>query len=315
MKSILKIAVFVILTTIGLFGADENRSVNIPQDWPEECIPEVCKESMHNCASYASSSPCHKINQRSAGRPFHKDTNIWDVTPEFGKKYGMEEEYIDPELSGIEAVSYRLENSWLECGYGGKADSCMQHTQGILEIYVDENKTPLPWFHPKEMADWHANYTSAVLLRTRKLDRDNYPYSLSEQMVINKLTKGSYKLRPFADLQTKHEAMYFQELGDKYGINAFVPIHGYKRYAIDGLTVISFFYQVQEDGENRNKPRTFRLVSDFDQIYGRIAKNAQIFHTFYIPAGFIQQIIKMDKTSKEKNNAFFKQLFEQMKNK
>lgn len=311
-KIFLKLAMGLwIVSTAGL-SAESTRPANIPQEWPEECVPVECKKSnVKQCQN--GQSPCHKINQQWDGRPFYKDTNIWIVTPRFGKTYGMEDEYIDTELSGIEAASYRIENSWLECGFGGREEQCLQHTQGVLEIYVDESKTSLPWIHPEQMADWHDSYSSAWVLQTKK-PRDDYPYD--DKVIVNKLTKPGYRLRPFADPQTKHEAAYFQDLGDINDWQAMVAgILGYKRHAIDGLTVISFFYQVNEDGQNRNKPRTFRLQSDFTRIYGSKTKDVKEFHTFYLPARYIQQIVQTDKVAKEKNNAFFKQMFEQMKKK
>lgn len=313
-RNFLNIAVLVLLNVTVLF-ADNTRPANIPQDWPEECVPEFCKKpNFGQCRNV--NSKCHKINQQYDGfRTYMKDPNIWVVTPEFGKKYGMEDEYIDPELGGIEAASYKVENIHIECGFGGKADACLQQTQGRLEIYIDENKVSLPWLHPQERADWHDSYSSVRLLRTDN-QLDDYPYPFSKQIIKNKLTQMDYRIRPFADLQTNHEAAYFEDLGDKDDWQVMVGgILGYKRNAIDGLTVISFFYQVHETGENKNRPRTFRLMSDFDRIMGRKAKNAKLFHTFYIPAKFIQQIIQADKESKEKNKAFFKQVFEEMKNK
>ncbi len=315
-KILLKLAMGLwIVSTAGL-SAEYASPANIPQDWPEECVPEICKKpGFGQCRNVHSK--CHKINQQYDGfRPYVKDANIWIATPEFGKKYGMEDGYIDTELSGIEAASYRIQDAWVECGFGGKEEQCLQQTRGVLEIYVDESKTPLPWIHPEQMADWHDSYSSAWLLRTDN-QRDDYPYD--DKVIINKLTKHGYRLRPFADPQTKHEAAYFEDVyistGDTWQ-GMIAGILGYKRHVIDGLTVISFFYQMHSDNAFGNtKGREFRLVGDFEDIYGPLSSHAKIFHTFYLPARFIQQIVQTDKVGKEKNNAFFKQVFEQMKKK
>lgn len=239
---ILKTIIVLFLFT-GLF-ADSDRPSNIPKDWPEECVPEFCKKPGYGECNNRQSK-CHKINQKYDGyRPYTKDQNIWIVTPTFAKIFGMEDEYISTDLTGVEAIAYRVEDTYTECGFGGDADACMKNTRGILEVYIDEKKTPLPWVHPEQMTDRHASYDSTWLLRTDK-SRDDYPFTDGSKVVINKLTNGDYRLRPFADPQTKHEAAYFQDLHDKDDWQAIVSILSYKRNAIDGLTVVSFFYQIK----------------------------------------------------------------------
>ena len=138
------------------------------------------------------------------------------------------------------------------------------------------------------------------------------PIQPSASFIQNPVTKGTGRLRPFADPVTKHEAAYFQDLHDKYDWQAIIAgILSYKRNAIEGLTVISFYYNMQHV-DNKDKPRTFRLLSDFKRVFGSKTKDTKEFHTFFIPETFIKKIEEIDKISTEKNGAFFKQVFEDM---
>lgn len=302
------ILILMLLVCVGF--ADNDIASNIPKDWPEECVPEFCKKpGFGQCGN--GHSPCHKINQKFNGGYFFKDTNIWIVTPDFAKTFGMEDMYISSELTGVEAIAYRVETHNTMCGLGGNENSCKTNERGVLDVYIDEKKTPLPWVYPSQMADWYREYTSINWLETKKEYR-KAPIPVSDSFIPNKLAQYG-RLHPFADPKTKHEAAYFQDLNDNDDWQAIVSILGYKRSAIEGLTVISFFYRVSTDGMNRDKPRTFRLLSNFKHTLGSKTKDTKEFHTFYIPVDFIKKIEEVDKASEAKNAAFFKQLFENMK--
>ena len=303
-----------LLFSIGAFAFD-GRPSNIPKDWPEECTPKECKRADFGPCRNVNSK-CHKINQNYDGyRPYMKDQNIWIVTPAFAKTFGMEDEHVSHELTGVEAVAYKLEYTYIDCGYGGNEKACMKNTHGLLEVYIDEKKTPLPWLHPEQMVDRHAFYDSTWFLRTDK-PRDDYQFADRNKIVINDRTKSDYRLRPFADPVTKHEAAYFQS---KYISNGDVwqaisnGILSYKRNAIEGLTVISFYHRMGMDASfRRDRGREFKLASNFSESLGLFSKDTKIFHTFFIPETFIQKIEEIDKISMEKNGVFFKQVFEDM---
>ena len=99
---------------------------NVPADIPEECIAKIDKEDSRRTVGY-DSSLCYKFHQKFDGGFFHKDPNVWVVTPKFAKTFGMPDEFISNELQGVEAIAYRKEtftNGALTCGYGGFIDSC-----------------------------------------------------------------------------------------------------------------------------------------------------------------------------------------------
>ena len=88
------------------------------------------------------------INQTFDGQSFFKDNNVWVYTPKFAETFGMPQEGVYPELKGIEAAAFRIEDTGYKlCGMGGKAENCKDNYRCIIDIYIDETKTPFALEH------------------------------------------------------------------------------------------------------------------------------------------------------------------------
>lgn len=309
MREWLKVGFILTLVFGGYIFADVKMSEkypNVPADIPEECIAKIDKEDSRRTVGYGSSL-CYKFHQKFDNGFFHKDPNTWVVTPKFAKTFGMPDEFISQELQGVEAIAYRKEtftNGALKCGMGGMETNCILSNYGILDIYVDEKKTPLPWFHKEQMANMTQNIFSMYYLETDNL-KDS---GLTNNMVKNEATKDwRNALRPFADPITKHEAVYFQS-GAGGWQEIISGIYGYKRDSIEGLTVISFFFNFWGEGENIGK--TIALISDFEGVWR--PKNGKIHHQFYIPGSFGNKIRIVDEARKKKDREFFQETLNKM---
>jgi hypothetical protein len=221
--------------------------------------------------------------------------------------------FISNELQGVEAIAYRSElvNNHTICGMGSIETNCMNSYYGVLDVYIDEKKTPLPWIRNTPKNDFAGYYNSSQWLMTENNDPQLQPKT-TQDFIPNNAISPAGRLRPFADPVTKHEAAYFQDLHDADDWQAIVNgIYGYKRDAIEGLTVISFFYSA-ENVSNDGKPRTFRLISDFTKTFGSKTKETKQFHQFYIPASFIKTIKAVDEARKKKDREFFQETLNKM---
>lgn len=289
-KSVLKTIVSIII-----FGAVTNSKGQDPtQGWPKR----------------NASSDRHDVNQKFDGLAFTKDNNIWVYTADFAETFGMSSDGVESQLLGIEAIAFRIENPGYQlCGMGGKAEQCMNQNRCMLDVYFNERKHPLPWLHPEQRADWHWRYNSSFFLRT-PTERDGASEKETAEFIPNRGIDRTSTLRPFADSVTKKEAAWFTNArsssNDGHG-GDLVPIWGFKRNVIAGLTVLSLSQGCTLPNESkRNSPIVFRLESR-DSMTGPTIKN---FNEFSFPATFSQKMQEAIRTSKEADARYYKALFE-----
>ena len=219
------------------------------------------------------------INQTFDGQAFFKDNNVWVYNQKFADTFGMPPEDIYPELKGIEAAAFRIEDmNYKLCGMGGKAENCMDKYRCVTDIYVDETKNRLPWATDQQ-ADWDSIYNSTYWLRP-------VIKKVPPGVIANLVVAG--EVRPFADPETHKEANYFQNAdmpGNSELNYNFVEIYGYKRSVIAGLTMITLRYHCMD--RNKKKPTvTFRLESR-EEIFSPTLKR---FHEFQLPKVFGDKI-------------------------
>ncbi len=183
------------------------------------------------------------INQTFDGQSFFKDNNVWVYNQKFADTFGMPPEGVYPELKGIEAAAFRIEDTYYKrCGMGGKAENCKNNYYCVTDICVDETQNPLPWATDQQ-ADWDERYSSTYWLRP--IIRQACP-----GVIANPEIPGV--VRPFADPETHREANYFQNADmpdNEYSDYNLVDIFGYKRSVVKGLTMIPLDYNCM----NRNK--------------------------------------------------------------
>ena len=267
------------------------------------------------------------INQTFKGQSFFKDNNVWVYNQKFADTFGMPPEDIYPELKGIEAAAFRIEDTnYKTCGMGGKAENCMDDYRCVTDIYIDETKNPLPWATDQQ-ADWLNEYNSLLWLRLpsapktpeeKVIDRENnrilykppqggrgtqVPAGVMPNLVVN---LGTFTLRPFADPVTHKEANYFQNAdmpGNSDLDYNLVTIYGYKRAVIAGLTMITLRYHYS----NRNEKKqvvTFRLESR-EEIFSPTLKR---FHEFQLPKVFGDKIESQLQARTARDVEYYKKL-------
>jgi hypothetical protein len=250
----------------------------------------------------------YEINQTFDGQSFTKDNNIWVYTAEFAETFGMPKSGIDPQLTGIEAAAFRVEDPGYKlCGMGGDIKQCMNQERCMLDVYVDERKHPLPWAYPEQMADWHWRYNSSVFLRM-PTEKDGIPMKATARFIPNKVFASASSLHPFVDPSTKKEANFFENSrvdGDGDLTFNFVNVWGYKRQLIAGLTLISLSPGCVSPNESK-KQVLYRLESR-DGIFSPALKR---FLEFTLPATFTQDIKDILKSHSETNMKYFRSLFE-----
>lgn len=250
------------------------------------------------------SSDRYEINQTFGGEAFWKDNNIWVYNADFAETFGMPKIGIDPQLTGIEAAAFRIEESGYKlCGMGGKADQCMNsNARCMLDIYIDERKHPLPWVNPEQMADWLRTYNSSLFLRTPT--KEHAIVKATARFTPNKLANTA-SLHPFADPITTKEAIFLENKGEEgeatWTFHA-VQVLGYKKQVIVGLTLVSLRQDCLSSIES--KQVEYRLESR-DAIFSPPLKT---FLTFTLSATFAQQIRLALQAKSEANAQYFRNL-------
>lgn len=249
-------------------------------------------------------SDSYMINQTFDRQSFFKDINIWVVTKEFAETFGMRPEMIDPELKGVEAVAFRIEDGGSPlCGMGGKAESCQKPSRCMLEIYVDERKHPLPWVTDQK-ADWHWRYNSSVALRT-STEKDGIVSLPDPRFIPNRVFKGNSSLHPFWDKNSGKEAVYFDisYLGGDWA-NA-SDVLGYKRGVIAGLTLVSFSQWCMSPNAAKRQ-----LVYRLEVREEIMSPTIERFHEFIVPGRFVDQLRSALKAHTEEQLKFLRGVVE-----
>lgn len=245
--------------------------------------------------------------QAFKGKAYFKDNNVWIYTQAFAETFGMPPENVYPQLEGIEAAAFRVEGSGFQnCGYGGKEENCKEHYRCITDIYIDETRYPLPWA-TLEIADWFSDYNSLQWLEVPR-DRGRYPNAVPGTL-RNSMSGFWASLHPFADPQT-HEEVFIGHNGNVpigYEENfGGIPIYGFKRKAIAGLSLVSLRYTCME--RNREKSAvtfSFRSISvDKDGRSTTLKK----FHEFVLPNVFERKIDQKLQSWFARDREFYKKL-------
>lgn len=240
---------------------------------------------------------------------FEKDNNVWVYSPAFAKTFGMPPEDIYPELKGIGAAAYRIEDPGYKlCGMGGKEENCMTPYRCVTDIYIDESKYPLPWA-TNQLADWHPRYSSVQWLS-----------GLGEYGVISKAPKNMKPfsgmtmtgLHPLMDAETNikvyvgHNGNAPKSYKDHF---SGVQIFGYKRDAIAGLTMISLDYGCM----SRNSEHTDITFGFQSAISDKIGRTTLLkkFHEFILPDAFERKIDARLREKQERDKAYYLQILNQ----
>lgn len=170
------------------------------------------------------------------------------------------------------------------CGLAGKAENCKQYYRCMLDIYVDENKHPLPWAN-EQKANLAEAYTSLDSLPDKNSD---LPAG-----VISSGWGGT--VHPFANPQTHKEADFYQN-GDGPGYDDMaynhVYIYGYRRQATNGLTLLTLTHNCSTRNSEK-KQVNYRLEDRGPETrtrYQAKIPNLNRFFEFDLPEQFLNQM-------------------------
>lgn len=251
----------------------------------------------------------YKVGQQS----FYKDNNDWVYTPAFAKTFGMPPENIYPDLKGIEAAAFRIEDPGYKlCGMGGKGENCMTQYRCVTDVYIDETKYPLPWA-TDEQSDWLAGYSSLQWLQV--------PNDLGTQpnpplgVISDPIARSWFSLHPFADPESHREILLFENSNTPYPEDYHsspVPIDGYKRKAIAGLTMLTLNYNCLR--RNSKKPTVTFHFNTYEWVNGH-RKMTKRFHEFQLPDGFHNKIDTRLQEKQERDKAYYLQTLNQLNKK
>lgn len=245
--------------------------------------------------------------QTFSGKSYYKDNNVWVYTPVFAKTFGMPPENIFADLKGIEAAAFRVEDMGFKmCGMGRKDENCMRVDRCITDVYIDESKYPLPWA-TDQLADFHPYYSSVQWLEIpgERGVIPNTPTGMWKQTGV--ITWSS--LHPFADPET-HDEVHVGHNGNapkNYGdVFGGVPIYGYKRKAIGGLSMISLSYSCMP----RNKEKSSITFSFGSSRVDKLGMSTTLkkFHEFVLPDVFERRIDTALQAMIERNREYAKEL-------
>lgn len=240
------------------------------------------------------------------GKAYFKDNNVWVYTPAFAKTFGMPPENVYAELEGIEAAAFRVEGSgFQDCGYGGKEENCKEQYRCVTDVYIDEARYPLPWA-TQDRADWHPYYSSI-----QWLERPGERGVIPPTPPLTKKQKGVItwsSLHPFADPEI-HDEVFIGHNGNvpkdhEVGCGG-IPIFGYKRNVIDGLSLVSLSYTcMQRNSEKRSVQFQFQSC----RMDGYQSKTLKKFHQFVFPDAFERRIDQQLQSWFARDREFYKRL-------
>ena len=300
-KCAMQIRLFLTMLTLVWIGLQPASAQLTPAG---ECLPALVRGDATSRPDNAMSD-CYVMNQTFDRRAFRKDNNIWTVTKGFAETFGMPMEWIDPALNGIEAAAFRIEDGFRLCGMGGKAEQCMKSERCMLDIYVDERKHPLPWATDQK-ADWHERFSSLHWLRT-PTEKEGARMPDAPGFIPNRVFRGFSSLRPFADPDSKKEAIFLSNAsspneGD-LTFNA-MPVFGFHRQSISKLSLISLSLRCTVPTESR-KQIVYRLEVR-DEIFSPMLRR---FLEFKLSEKFTQQLRDVLKAQQELDSQYYRSLF------
>lgn len=102
---------------------------------------------------------------RAGRKAYSNDKYLWTVTPAFAKRFCMPESFVSHELTGAEAIAFRMVDGadWDRCGINvSNIESCIENGTARFEIYLSQSLN-LPAANPqvkffegaRTTSDWH----------------------------------------------------------------------------------------------------------------------------------------------------------------
>ena len=254
-----------------------------------------------------SASQRYEINQTFDGQAFYKDNNVWVYNKEFADLFGMPAKHIE-DVQGVVAAAFRIEDtSYLDCGFGGRADACRKVEQCLIDLYFDESKTPLPWA-TEIKSQWLPWYSSMRWLRP--IDPKERPHGMlaiepSTGVIRNEALHS--QILPFADPVSKRQAIFTSNRGDASAgadevSGGSMAVIGYTRDFYKSLSVVNLQFGCMTF---LRKTINVRLEAKKSGAYeAPIAR----FNRLLLPEGFVQRINDRQKAQSDKSAIFYRSL-------
>jgi len=253
----------------------------------------------------AARSQRYEANQTFAGQPYEKDNNVWAYDKAFADLFGMPVKYIEP-LEGVAAVAFRIEDSpYLECGYGGRGETCRRIEYCYLDLYFDENKTPLPWA-TNARHEWMPRGYSIRWLRP--LDIKEKPYGMAAPPTPPGIVRNGISVEPlvaFADSESKRQAIFTTNrddaLGDAESVSRGMAVLGYSRDFYRSLSLVSI-----QTGCSPFSRKTVNVRLDAKQYI--FDKPIARFNRIVLPESFVRRMKQAIEIRRPSNDDFYRRL-------
>jgi len=258
----------------------------------------------------------YEVHQSFLGSAYFKDDNIWIYNQGFAQTFGMPASGV-VDIKGAEAVAFRVETmNYRFCGFGGKDENCTAITRPILDVYIDERKTQLPWVSDQQ-ADWLGVQSSVRWLRLDRPDSKRWHSGETAPPPKGSIPNSLYgaywgSLRPFMDGQTKEELVWrvndgtdrLQDLAKNDGYN-FLTLLAFKRQVLNGLTVLSFQLG-KADTPGSPRELTLRLQAKDPILQPSVVPHAQI----VLPPSFVEAMKRLGQAKSDEQQKFYRSLFQ-----
>ncbi|MGV0986524.1 MAG: hypothetical protein ACOYB2_18395 [Limnohabitans sp.] len=257
----------------------------------------------------------YEVHQSFQGSAYFKDDNIWIYNREFADTFGMPLSGVAG-LKGAAAAAFRVETmNYRNCGFGGQDDRCMTVTLPMLDIYIDENKTPLPWA-TEQQADWLGEHSSVRWLHQAINSPRGWRSGAMMPPPKDSIPNSTYRdywgsLRPHIDAKTKQELVWYINDGSdrvkdltNNGGNNYLILLAYRRKTLDGLTVLSFQLGTSA---TPGSPRelTLRLQAPRPILEPSVEPHVRV----VLPSSFVEAMKALGQTKKDADKNFYRSLF------
>lgn len=222
------------------------------------------------------------------------DPNIWAYTREFAERFDMPREWIADDLKGAAAVAFRVDPANPSCGWGGNPKSCQMHEEKcVIEIYVDEGSTPLPWDARARMAEVDYRRMSLWFLRfARQFARPRGE--------MNEMRRG-----PFSEPQTGRELLWHSKFDPSTRVFAGgeAMVFTYDRTLFADLSFVKLNLLMCAETTSlqlvvANRPK---------------AEDRNVLHEVILPAEWRKKVRKLVEGANTREEAHFKGVFEEVK--
>lgn len=216
------------------------------------------------------------------------DPNIYSYSADFAKRFNLSEDFSSSELTGVDAVAFRvIPSPYKTCGWGGDPNACREdETRCELDLYFDHKRNPLPWDERLRISDSPSTFkTSAFFV-------GGFPYRPHAR-------NGSPLPRPpFTDPTTGFE-LAWQEYFQGNTVSGWMGIISYDKEVFRDMAMITL-------GANCNAPAQEIWLGHDLMYYQDIKSGTAIKKRIILPLAWQKRVVDTLRPYILKNNNFLK---------